>query len=206
MSDRVPNKANRQRMRFFHIFMTGLVCLFASQAQAQTAVAPQEKRHRWSVYAGVGPNHYFNNLVKLKSQINEFNYSFVSRVMWEPEHLLSIGFETGYYRLYSMKGPNITIKNSAVPIQLVVGMKFLKSFYFNFSIGRSILINDISGTADDYDATAISLADFGGTLGYKRKLNKRISLGVETKYYFSSKAEDSNLALAFVAGYGFRFK
>ena len=179
-------------------------CFLCSYSWAQET---EPKKHPFAVYAGVGPNYYFNNLVKFKDEVNELQYSFVGRFMWEPEHLLSIGFETGYYRLYSVKanGPNQTsVRNSAVPFQLVVGMKFLKSFYYNFSIGRSLLINDITTNADgEFDATVFSLADFTNTIGYRKKLNDRFSLGSELKLYYASKATDMNLALAFVAGYSF---
>ena len=66
--------------------------------------------------------------------------------MWEPEHVLSVGIESGYYRLYTLTGPDTlhaNIANSAIPIQLVISMKFLKSFYFNFSMGQSKLINKV---------------------------------------------------------------
>ncbi|HWA35566.1 MAG TPA: hypothetical protein VG737_15600 [Cyclobacteriaceae bacterium] len=183
-----------------------LVCLTVVLTHGQDA-AP-EKRHRNSVYLGVGPNYYFNNLVALKNEVNEFNYSFVARYMWEPEHLLSIGFETGYYRLYNIKlnGANHTsIRNSAIPFQLVLGTRFLKNYYFNFAIGRSLLINDITTDADgDFDASALSLADFSTTVGYKKRLNDRFSLSSELKWYYASKASDMNLALAFVVGYGFK--
>jgi hypothetical protein len=183
-----------------------LLCLAATLAHAQEGTT--EKRHRYSVYLGVGPNYYFNNLVALKKEVNEFNYSFVARYMWEPEHLLSIGFETGYYRLYNIKlnGANHTsIRNSAIPFQLVVGTRFLKNYYFNFAIGRSLLINDITTDADgDYDASVLSLADFSTTVGYKKRLNDRFSLSSELKWYYASKASDMNLALAFVVGYGFK--
>jgi hypothetical protein len=183
-----------------------IFCLGTIYTQAQDAA--QDVRHRHAVYLGVGPNYYFNNLVALKNEVNAVNYSFVGRYMWEPEHLLSIGFETGYYRLYSIKlnGSNHTsIRNSAVPIQLIIGTRFLKTYYFNFAIGRSILINDITTDADgEYDATTLSLADFSTTVGYKKKINDRISLSSELKLYYASKASDMNLALAFVVGYGFK--
>lgn len=183
-----------------------LLCLTVTLAYAQDGTP--EKRHRNSVYLGVGPNYYFNNLVALKNEVNELNYSFVARYMWEPEHLLSIGFETGYYRLYNIKlnGANHTsIRNSAIPFQLVLGMRFLKTFYGNFAIGRSLLVNDITTDADgNYDASVLSLADFSTTVGYKKRLNDRISLSSELKWYYASKASDMNLALAFVVGYGFK--
>jgi hypothetical protein len=181
-------------------------CFLCSSVSAQDNDQP--KRHRHSVYLGVGPNYYFNNLVKFKDQVNELNYSFVGRYMWEPEHWLTIGFETGYYRLYSINfnGPNHTsVRNSAIPFQLIVGTKFLKKFYFNFGIGRSLLINDITTDFDgEYDATTFSLADISTTLGYKKQLNERFSLSSEMKLYYASKASDMNLALAFVVGYGFK--
>ncbi len=186
------------------VFCVVLFCFWCSSAWGQDAVP---KRHRFAVYGGIGPNYYFNNLVKFNSQVNEVNYSFVARFMWEPEHLLMLGFEAGYYRLYSINfnGPAKTsIRNSAIPFQLVVGIKFARSFYYNFGIGRSLLINDISTKADgDYDASVLSLADFTNTLGYKKKFNDRWSLSSELKLYYASKASDMNLALAFVAGYSF---
>jgi hypothetical protein len=182
-------------------------CFTGVIATGQGSTAPEPVRHRHSFYLGVGPNYYFNNLVALKSEVKELNYSFVARYMWEPEHLLSLGFETGYYRLYSIKlnGPNHSrVRNSAIPFQAVIGMRFLKTFYGNFAIGRSLLINDITTDADgDYDATTFSLADISTTVGYKKKINDRLSLSSELKLYYASKASDMNLALAFVVGYGF---
>ena len=71
-----------------------------------------------------------------------------------------------------------------------------------FSFGRSILINKVSSTNyGNFDATAISLADVTLTVGYKRSLNERISLGTELKYFYASKANDQNLALVFMCGY-----
>jgi hypothetical protein len=181
---------------------------FCHVASAQEGAAPQPRAHRNSFYLGVGPNYYFNNLVVAKNQVNELNYSVVARYLWEPEHHFTIGFETGYYRLYTvhLNGANNTIiRNSAIPFQLIVGYRFLKSYYFNFAIGRSYLINDITTNADgDFDASVLSLADFSTTLGYKKKISDRISLGSELKLYYASKAADENLALLFVVGYGFK--
>ena len=174
---------------------------------AQTGEVKPVRKNRFSVYTGLGPNYYFNNLVLLKDEVNALNYSFAGRFMWEPEYNLSLGFETGYYRLYSMKlsGPKQSqVHNSAIPFQIVISMKFLKSFYGNFAIGRSLLINDITTNAyGNFDATAFSLADFSTTVGYKHKLNDRFSLCVESKFYWASKTNDKNIALLFMAGYSF---
>jgi len=186
-------------------FALGLwICIFSAQAFAQSTSSDKKIRH-WVFYGGIGPNIYFNNLVLAKDQVNVLNYSFVGRIMWEPEHRLSIGFESGYNRLYTIHNPDVHIINSTIPIQMVVSMKFLKIFYGNFSFGRSILVNKVSTTNyGNFDGTAISLADVTLTIGYKRKLNDRISLGTEMKYYYAAKANDQNLALVFMCGYHFK--
>ena len=181
-----------------------LICLFSFGAIAQSMSNDKKKRH-FVVYGGLGPNFYFNNLVLGKDQVNVLNYSFVGRIMWEPEYRLSLGLESGYNRLYTMRSSDVHIINSSIPIQAVVSIKFLKSFYGNFSYGRSILLNKVSSsTYGNLDATAVSLADVTLTVGYKRKLNDRISLGTELKFYHASKANDENLALVFMCGYQFK--
>jgi hypothetical protein len=177
------------------------------QVVAQTNNSSQSGEHHFAVYAGLGPNFYFNNLQIGKDLVNEFNYSIVGRFMWEPGHLLSVGVETGYYRLYTLDTPAPTqahIANSAIPLQIVLSMKFLKAFYFNFSMGQSILLNRVnSETYGNFDATKVSVADFTGTLGYKYRLNSKFSIGGEAKYFYSSSFVDKNIALVFVGGFSF---
>jgi hypothetical protein len=127
--------------------------------------------------------------------------------MWEPGHLLSVGIESGYYRLYTLDVKGSTpahFTNSAVPIQLVLSMKFLKSFYFNFSMGQSKLTDKVTRqNTGDFTTSAWSVADFSGTLGYRYMLNSRFSLAAEAKYFYSSSFVDRNIALLFMAGYRF---
>ena len=186
----------------------GIVVIACStNSIAQTNDHPQSKKRRFAFYGGFGPNYYFNNLAIAKNLVNEFNYSFVGRFMWEPEHLLSVGIETGYYRLYTMNTPEPThahIANSAIPIQLVVSMKFLKTFYFNFNMGQSILLNKVnSDSYGNFDASSVSLADFTGTLGYRHRFKNRFSVGAEAKFFYSTGFVDRNIALIFVGGYKF---
>jgi hypothetical protein len=185
----------------FKFALALLICFLSFDGIAQSTSSGKSNRH-WVFYGGVGPNIYFNNLVVAKNFVNELNYSFVGRIMWEPEHRLSIGFESGYNRLYTINESSAQIINSSIPLQVVVSMRFLKRFYGNFSYGRSILLNKVNSTTyGNLDASSLSLADVTLTVGYKRKLNERISLGAETKFYHASKANDENLALVFMCSY-----
>ena len=184
-----------------------------SSGKAQDiATSKSLRKHKFTLYAGLGPDFYFNNLVISKDYVRELNYAFVTRFMWEPEHFLSLGFETGYNRLYSIKeSPNansqIKINNAAIPIQLVVSMKFLKDFYGSFTMGQSILLNNVStlnnGISNQTNATSVSLGDFGLNLGYRKSINDRVFLGTELKLFYSSKLNDKNMGLLFMTGYRF---
>jgi len=182
-----------------------ILCFFVTTILAQESTAAKPRKHKFTLYAGAGPNVYFNNLALAKDYVKEINYSFAGRFMWEPEHNLSLGIESGYYCLYTVdfkEQSDVNIKNAAIPIQLVVCMKFLKHFYFSFASGQSILMNDITQTLNgDISASTISLGDFAGSLGYKWDLKERFSLGAETKFFYASKLNDKNLALLFMVGY-----
>ena len=195
-------------MKFHKLLLIGIfICFCAANLFAQTENIPSKKRDKFSLYAGVGPNIYFNNLVLAKKYVNENNYSIAGRFMWEPEHLLSLGVESGYYRMYTVDfggQSDVSISNSAIPIHLVVCMKFLKTFYFNFASGQSILLNKVSNYKNsEINTSVLSLGDFAGSIGYRNQFIDRISLGGEIKYFYSSKLVDKNIALLFMAGYNF---
>jgi hypothetical protein len=202
----MPNVSSAPRVT--KAFIAILMCCSINQAMAQDKNVSEKKIRRYTVYGGIGPSYYFNNLVVGKQGVHELGYSVVGRWMWEPEYFLSLGFETGYFRLYSADyatGKNTAhITNSIVPIQLIISMKFLKNYYCNFSMGQSILINKVTSSVDgNFDATSVSLGDFGLTVGYRHTMSERIYLATELKGYYASKLDDKNIALAFLCGYRF---
>ncbi len=182
-------------------------CAAFVDVNAQADESVSGKKHRWAVYGGIGPNYYFNNLEKAKDKVTELNYSFVARLMWEPEYFLSLGFETGYNRLYSISGTgpvlgDVSIVNVAIPIQLVVSMKFSKNIYGSFNVGQAILLNNVSTQfKGNFDASVLSLGDFAATVGYRKDISERFTMGTELKFYYSGKLDDRNVALLFMAGY-----
>jgi hypothetical protein len=169
----------------------------------------QEKKHRISLYVGGGPNYYFNNLDFGKELIQPINYSFVGRVMWEPGRLISLGIETGYYQMYSatytkQTGSKIDIARIAVPIQLVSSIKFWQHYYANFSIGQTSMVSKVSGAdIGSSQSSSWSLADFGVGVGYRYMFKSRISVGLESKFFYSTKYQDGNIGVIFMVGYKF---
>lgn len=194
---------------FFKIVSVVFMCAASYAARAQETQTPPVKSRHFTFYAGVGPNFYFNNLVLAKDYVKEYNYSIVGRIMWEPEHYLGLGIESGYYQLYHMdvttpNNPNVHIVNVAIPIQIVVSMKFFENFYCNFNMGQSILKNLVSTTnLGEFNASTVSLGDFAASIGYRRPVLERFYLGTEVKGFYSAKLQDRNIALVFLGGFRF---
>jgi hypothetical protein len=197
-------------MRIRKSLITAAICFIALHSMAQSD--QPEKYRKFSLYAGVGPSYFFNNLTVFKNDVNCFNYSFSFRAMWEPRHsFLSLGIETGYYRLYTVSSTvtngtqttNATVKNSSIPIQLCVSMKFSPKLYANWSMGQSILISSVNapGTTGNFNSHSTSLSDFSATLGYRFIQKARISYAAEFKGYYSSSYANGTIALLFIVGF-----
>jgi hypothetical protein len=179
---------------------------------AQSDGTETEKYHKFAVYAGVGPSYFFNNLLAFQNDVNSFNYAISARVMWEPEHsFLSLGFETGYYRIYTVNSTvtsgntstSAHVSNSSVPLQFVVSMKFSKKFYADWAMGQSVTFNEVTaqGIYTNHNATTWSLADFSATVGYRFIQKARISYAAEFKGFYSSSYSNGTIALLFIVGY-----
>lgn len=179
-------------------------CFLALNALAQGEQVPQ-RQHHFTVYAGVGPTYFFNNVVTGSALVNEWNYSVDFRLMWEPQHRLSLGIESGYYRLYTANATNpvkVNIVNSAVPVHIVAVMNLLKALYLNFSFGPTFLSNKVHADQyGDFDASSVSLADFSGMLEYRFKQVQRFNFAVGSKFFYTSHTNDKTLALLLIVGY-----
>ncbi len=201
-------------MRIKTLIIAVSTCFIASHGLAQNGEGETGPYHKFAIYAGAGPSYFFNNVILGKNQVNSLGYAISARVMWEPEHsFLSLGIETGYFRLYSGSGTisdsasgqqsNVHVTNSSIPIQFVVSMKFTKQLYANWAMGQSITFNQVSasGITTNHNATTWSLADFTATVGYRFMQKTRISYAAELKGFYSSSYANSTIAAVFIVGY-----
>ena len=191
-------------MRISKVVIAFSLCFIALKGAAQSA--PSEKYRPFSVYVGAGPSYFFNNLVVLKDEVSSFKYAFSARFMWEPKNSkLSLGIETGYYRLYSVKSvsPKADITNSTIPLLFDVSMRFGPKFYGTIGMGQSFTFNKVSNTdsAYNFNATTSSLSDFTATIGYKFVQKERISYAAEIKGFYSSKYQNATIAVLFLVGF-----
>jgi hypothetical protein len=186
-----------------------LICTHVSgQTTDDLKKSVHERQNHFTGYISAGPNFYFNNIKTFGDHVKPLNYCFFGRIMWNSAYLVSLGVETGYNKFYRVGGfANDEIKATlgAIPLHLVIGMRFVKSFYSNFSFGPSLLFDAASsGTVENsVHNKVLSLADGSICLGYRKRLGRDFTIGAELKFNFSTKAQDLNLALPIVLSYDF---
>jgi hypothetical protein len=162
---------------------------------------------------GAGYSRYITTLDT--KDLNQNGFSGTVRIMWHPEHLLSLGIETGYQYLYSLKstyniegfGPSeVKASMICVPIMGIYSMKIfpktIPQLEFKFSSGVFLLYNTGEAFGDKIKSSQISIG-FPGAATYLHPLNDIFSIGGELKYYYVSKIQDADLSLQVVFAYKF---
>lgn len=165
-----------------------------------------QKPNNWSIGAGVGWFHYINTLDVGKdlAKTNHVGYTF--RFMWEPEHRLSMGLESGYYTIYSLERPGGTAKLSAIPLLLSFRIRLLPELYLAGGPGMTIMYSDVSALNSTSTSSFLSLANLHVSAMYRKKINDRFDIGGEVKFLNFGKTEDYGYSIQLVGAYHFRFK
>ena len=186
-------------MKKLFVMVIIVFALFTSSIQAQTS--------QLNGSVGLGYARFITDMGL--SGLNKNGYSGSLRVMWQPEHLLRIGLETGYYRLYSFQQENIQTEFGttdaqssldALPIFLNWAMQLTSDLEIFAGIGPTFLYTSFESFGFKAKATQISTSYIvGGT--YTHDISPKIKLGGELKYYRINKIEDGTITLQFIFVY-----
>ena len=140
------------------------------------------------------------------NDLNKNGFQGTVKVMWNPEHLLSIGLETGYQYLYSIDisdystefgNTNFSASMYTVPIFIVVAMKIAPNLKLSAGSGTYLLYNSGNIFGDEIVTNQISIGAYAG-LSYTYTINSSISLGGELQYAYISKLQDQTVSLKFL--------
>ncbi len=162
-----------------------------------------------STELGLGYSRYFTTMDY--SDLNKNGLSGTVRVMWNPEHLLSIGLETGYQYLYSIDVSNYdtefgTTDFSAsmytVPVFIIFAMRLSPNIRLTAGTGMYLLYNSGNLFEDPLESNQISIGGHGG-VSYTYPISNSISIGGELLYSYFSKIDDSTIAIQFLFIYDF---
>lgn len=172
----------------------------------------EQKPLNWSVGAGLGWFHYINTLDIGAGLAKTNQVGFTFRFMWEPEHRLSMGLESGYYTVYSMdrpasaNGPGGNAKLTTIPLLLSFRIRVLPDFYLSGGPGMAIMYSNVTVLGNTAESSFLSMANLHVSAMYRKKISDRFDLGGEIKFLNFGKTEDYGYSLQLVGAYRFRFK
>ena len=165
-----------------------------------------------SIVVASGISHYINTLQLNQSKASiKQNFSCSSmRIMWEPEHRLSLGIEAGHYKVYEVQlveNNNInTASLSITPILFCVQMRIFRRFYVSAATGVSIHQADINLLGNQSSSQAWAFSNLKFSVGYIYPVTKKFGLGLQVQLLSENKTEDMVASVQAVARYQFKGK
>ena len=161
-------------------------------------VFPQQKDsvkvclNHYTLTVGAGWTHYINNLEYGDQNIRQ-NFAGISfKFFWEPEHRLSLGLESGYYKLFKISSQvtaDTTVKydRNIIPLLVLVRMRIIDHVYLGAGMGISVISNKTSGPGHEVVTKTNSLANFELSGAYIYPLSRHWLVGGELKaFHFGS--------------------
>jgi hypothetical protein len=179
--------------------LIGLTVPFMALPQGNDSI-PKSKSH-YTLAFGAGWSHYFANmdLVPARSVDKDFiGMSF--RFMWEPEYRLSLGLETGFYRVFkvdSVLSDKYTMRSrmNVIPLLLVVRMRIVDNFYLSVAPGIALETSKITGIGDEVTSSQWSFSNVEACASYLYPLAKHWIVGGEARYLYIGKTDDHMLSV-----------
>jgi len=182
------------------IFSTSLSSGYAQSGETTYSV---------TTYISLGYSRFISELDD--NDLDKNGLSGTIRLMWEPEHLLSIGIESGYLQLYNFNSKvslgnenifNVSSELTAVPILSIFSMEIFNNLKLSIGSGIFILLSNVDVLNNLVNSNQVSTGVLAGG-SYLYPISHTISLGGEVKYYHINKIEDGDLTLQFSLQYRF---
>jgi len=180
----------------------GLLCLSGIwTASAQTNDSIPKTRSHFTLAVGAGWSHYFANMDLVPARNVQKDFIGTSfRFMWEPEYRLSLGLETGFYRIFRVDSTitaeyNMKSRMNVVPLFLVIRMRIVDNFYLSIAPGLALQYTKISGIGPEITSHQLSMANFEATASYLYPLGRMFIVGGEARYMYFGKTNDAMLSI-----------
>ena len=181
----------------------GLLLLLTTISFAQSA----DTAYSVNAFAGVGYNRFISDLDY--DGLNKNGYSATIRFMWQPEHLLSIGIESGYIQLHSSEVNDIDdiygtekleTNLSAVPILAIYTMRITDNINLSAGVGGYMLTSKVSSHGNNVFSTEWTIG-YLISASYLVPVANKINIGGEIKWDYINKIADGSLLFQFVLKY-----
>lgn len=188
------------RDNIFSILVTVLLAL--SLCTTELEAQESDSLYHISFDVGLGPAVYLTNM-DYDNLYGSYPFVFTFRFMWEPEHLLRLGIESGYLPLFYLEtkfydtvfgNTEAELSLNSVPILAVFAMEVVENFEIFGGVGGFILISEVSSFDNYVLSTSWSNAYELG-ISYRHPLNNKLKIGGELKSYYISRLENYDVAL-----------
>ncbi len=160
---------------------------------------PSRGPFRLLVYAGLGSSVY-SSAIRTPGTLTDERESRLGlpvslRVMWQTDHRLRLGLETGFVNLYSYGGTvanqSAQVRVSAVPILVVFSMSVVKRFALYAGTGPYLINSELRYEGVTKGSTLSLGWMAAGT--YTQPLTKNLGLATELKWYDATQTNDACL-------------
>ena len=171
-----------------------LIC-FTMAVFAQKKDSIKVRLNHYTLTVGAGWTHYINNLENWDNNIKKDFAGVGFKFYWEPEYRLSLGLETGYYKLFNVSGQlpdntTVDIDRTVVPMLLLARMRIIDNVYLGAGFGLAFITNKTSGANLNIATKTTSLSNFELSGAYVYPLSKHLLVGGEMKvFHFGSLAD-----------------
>jgi opacity protein-like surface antigen len=165
------------------------------------AAFPQQKDsvtarlNHYSLTFGTGWTHYIDNLEYGVDKIRKDFAGVSLKFFWEPEHRLSLGLETGYYRMFRVTSQYnadtaIQVDRDVVPLLLLVRMRIVDHVYLGAGMGLAMIFSKASGAGQEVNTKVWSLSNYQFSGSYIYPLTSHWQVGGELKMFNFGKLDD----------------
>lgn len=178
------------RIILMMIFMFIVLPAFSQQNEHEI-----KRLSHFSFSVGTGWTHYINNLDYGAEKISQDFAGISSQFFWEPEYRLSLGMETGYYKLFEFNEEltyNITseVDRTVIPIMLLFRMRIVDNFYISTGFGLAMVNNITLGESTKVLTKTWSLSNYQAVAAYIYPLNAHLRIGGEMKIFHFESLND----------------
>ncbi|MCW3087949.1 MAG: hypothetical protein JWQ78_1335 [Sediminibacterium sp.] len=176
-----------------------LLVAMSFSAHAQTNDQPAGRgEYALVAYIGGGMGYYATNAgaPSFANTVNRWGHAATIRILWHPDHLLRVGFETGHMTFYSYKlkdsaGNTGRTELTGVPLLLVTSMPVTKRLNIFFGTG----FTSVSTNLDYKGHTNSSKLSVSWMLAasYIQPLSEKLGIGTELKWMDAAETADASV-------------
>jgi hypothetical protein len=174
-----------------------LVCALAASARS---IPDTNGKYSLVLTIGLGGSTYVKETdfpAAGVTSISENSVQGTVRLMWQPDHRLSLGLESGYVRFYRYSIDSDTssggVTLTAIPILITWGMPLAKRIKLFAGFGTYAMKTDLQGEKG-VSSNTLSLG-WALAAAYNWPLTKKVDLSAELKWMSAAETRDAILGL-----------